>query len=714
MSTPYSYVTSGGVANTRVRVSGDDADLGDLQGAFAVPVVVDVPAIKYHNGTKRERSAVKKELPYFVGGPIEGRRHDDHVLSRTLLTLDVEQGDEDESPPPDPATVAARLQELDGSGWLYTSISHTPKSPRYRVVLPLAEPITGSVEEMGAALQASTLAAAEKLGIAEWTKPESWVVSQPMYVPAQLRGGKFFQSFRMGKSWRTASAPKPKADRKSKEGPADILDLGDPILQGLKSAGLYLGAKRGHKGMHFITCPFQDLHDNENETQTVYYEAHFDGNPRPACKCFDTAPDVDGTPHLSYTRLVRYLRKEGHLVQGDDKEVLDDYEAFDRASDMSSLLDGAPIPQEWAIPQFAPIGRVTVLGGPGGQGKTLALLHVLVHAACGMQWGEFRPDGPVRSLYVSYEDGPAQLQGRVQAIAKALGDHGATDLLYDVQGSVRRNLRAYAADEDAEQWLLLVKPERYGTPEATERVEWLVGYLKSRKIRMLVLDPVVFTHRLSENDIADMAHYMQTLTHIAREAQCAIVVIHHMSKQGGFGGLDMLNQNSLRGASSIADNSRSVMAGIQMPMEDCEAFGVDPDNRHLYFVLKHVKHNYSAPMALQVFRNEGGLMQPAPTVRKMDKASLTTARETAKEEEVTARMAAYVPTILSYLAEQDEPSSLNHLSVGCNVRKPMAARVLEHCLGLDYIDQESGPNRSVLSSITKLGRQYLKANVRKK
>lgn len=211
-----------------------------------------------------------------------------------------------------------------------------------------------------------------------------------------------------------------------------------------------------------------------------------------------------------------------------------------------------------------------------------------------------------------------------------------------------------------------------------------------------------------------MAHYMQTLTHIAREAQCAIVVIHHMSKQGGFGGLDMLNQNSLRGASSIADNSRSVMAGIQMPMEDCDAFGIDSDSRHLYFVLKHVKHNYSAPMPLQVFRNEGGLMTPAPNVKKMDKATLGMAREQAKEAETNARMQAYVPGVLQTLAEHDGAVSITQIALAADIRKQVVARVLEWAVAQDYVEQESGPQRSVLSSLTPLGQKYLKQNSRKK
>ena len=654
--TPYAYVTSGGVSNTRVLLTEKDATLADLHTKFAKPLELDVSSTTYHKGTKRDRSNVKKELHYFVGGTVEPAKRDDaNVQSRTLLTLDVEQGDADPTPPPPPETVVQALAAMDGAGWVYTSISHTPESPRYRVVLPLGKPITGTTAEMQASLQASTIAAARKLGIEAWTKPESWVLSQPMYLPAKLRGGTYYESCRStGKSW---GAVKGKAVAPAAQ-PADIPDeRPDPILNALRSAGLYLGEKRGHAGMHFIRCPYHAQHEAENDTQTVYYEAHFDGNPRAAVKCFDTAPDVDGVPHLSYQTLVRHLRADGLLPKdGETTEtqaVLEDYEAFNRANDMAALLRGPVVQQEWAIEQFAPIGRVTVLGGPGGQGKSLAMLHTLVHLACGLPFGELRTPNKskLRSLYISYEDGPAQLQARVQTItsklSEALSDHDGR--IYSVSDHVEKNVRVHAADDDAHQWLMLTKPDRFGTPEATARVAWVTGYLKAFQYRLLALDPVVFTHQLSENDIADMAAYMRVLGQIAKAANCAIVVIHHMSKSGAFGVLDSINQNSLRGASSISDNARSVMAGVMMPLEDCKAYDVNPEERHHYFVMKHVKHNYSAPLPLQVFRNEGGFMTHRPEIRKLADEAIQAAKENDKAEAEAAKREEQAIAVLEYL-----------------------------------------------------------------
>lgn len=68
MGNPYSYVTSGGVTNKRVKPSDNDATLVDLYNQLHEVTQLDLSAIEYHNGDKELRYATKKALPYFVGG----------------------------------------------------------------------------------------------------------------------------------------------------------------------------------------------------------------------------------------------------------------------------------------------------------------------------------------------------------------------------------------------------------------------------------------------------------------------------------------------------------------------------------------------------------------------------------------------------------------------------------------------------------------------
>lgn len=704
--TPFS-VAYGGVSNTRTTQSPEDATLEYLYREYHEPTPVDMDVGDYHEADKKTKGSVKKALPYFVGGTLKGRRHDDQVLSRTLLTLDVEQGEHDDTPPPHPRFVVSKLKELGGAGWVYTSLSHTSESPRYRVVLPLGEPITGA--DMQAALEASTRAAAKRLGIDEWTKPESWVLSQPMYLPARLTGGTFYQALSKGKSWKSVGASATKAGnehRASRAGLADIPDDGtDEVLGALKKAGLYLKANDRHKGMHFITCPCADQHETENDSKTVYYEAHFDGNPRPAVKCMSTSHD-----EVTYTTLVRYLRERG-ILSKDKTGVLDDYDTFDAKADLGHMLDEEPTAREWAINQFAPVGKVTVLAGPGGVSKSMLMLHMLVHAAMEQEWGGFRCDEALRSLYVSYEDDRQELHKRINALATALreSDDGVLDTLYDVNGTIRRNLRVFAADDEAAEWLLLTKPDRFAPPERTERVEWLVGYLRAKHIKCLVLDPAVYTHQLEENNIADMAVFMQTLTAVAKQAQCAVIVLHHMNKTGAWAQLDDINQGSLRGASSFADNARSVAVVVTMPSKDAEAYGVVADEAGKLAVFKHVKHNYSAPLPTLVLERRGALLLPRAELVKLGSAQVQEARDAAKEADATRRVVMWADKVLAALKEYTESVSLAQLAHDLNTRTNRLKPVMDHCIANDWVDMEHGERNAQLHKITKTGRSYLRA-----
>ncbi len=104
--------------------------------------------------------------------------------------------------------------------------------------------------------------------------------------------------------------------------------------------------------------------------------------------------------------------------------------------------------------------------------KSMLMLHLLAHGAMGMSWGGFQVTGPLRGIYVSYEDDKQELHKRVHGLAEALRaqDDGLGDMLYDIKGQLQKNLLLYAADDEAIRWLLMTKPEQRGAPERTARV----------------------------------------------------------------------------------------------------------------------------------------------------------------------------------------------------------------------------------------------------
>lgn len=70
-------------------------------------------------------------------------RKDEAVTACAALAFDIEQGHEPGSPlPPDPEVMHDRLMDMQVSHVLWTTFSHTPEAPRYRLVLPVSEPFS--------------------------------------------------------------------------------------------------------------------------------------------------------------------------------------------------------------------------------------------------------------------------------------------------------------------------------------------------------------------------------------------------------------------------------------------------------------------------------------------------------------------------------------------------------------------------------------------
>jgi KaiC/GvpD/RAD55 family RecA-like ATPase len=706
VDTPYSYAR-GGVGNKKLR-SPDTDDFYDFAKAYAKPRALDTSYDEYHAMDKPSKNETKRKLDYFVGGTLEPAiRRDSNVVCRTLLTLDIEENVKKGSgPPPDPDEVVLALAELGRAGWVYTSVGHTPESPRYRVVLPLDEPIYEDIEDT---LRDATLGAARELGIKAWCARESYVPSQPMYLPAVLDGGTHYNKFKRGAPWEHTDYHKESAstgDDWDGTAPKPV-HATDPVLAAVMQAGLYIGPKDDHPGMHFIRCPFADEHGEVNDTQTVYYEANYDGNPRAAVKCFDTAPDEDDKPHLTYTRLVQWLREHEYLsAETDGTGVLDDYDDFLARADITRLLNDTPEERHFAVDRLLPRGKVTVIAGPGGVSKSSMLMHMMVYGAMGQSFYDFKPDGELKSLYVSYEDDTLELHKRVHALSHALRefDDGKLDLIHDVDAKLKRNFLTFAADDNAASWLLMSKPDQRSQAERTARVEWLVGLLKREGIRLLTLDPVVYTHNMEESSPGEMAQYMQTLTYIAKQADCAVCVLHHMHKAALWQTIDEINQGSLRGASSFADNARSVAVVLSMGNKDAPLFGLESsqETTDRYVIFKHVKHNYSAGLGVMVMERRGSLLIPRPDIKKLDGAELAASKERMAEAKKEMKEASKLNTmerhgmdVIKWLRKQEHECSQNMVCIGTGKAKPAVKKIMEWLHQEGLVDMELGPNRGM-------------------
>jgi len=93
--------------------------------------------VEQYKSMNRTDQGKAKDVGGFVGGVIRdgGRRISGNVVSRSLITLDIDH--------PTAETLDVVSEFLDGTAWcLYSTHSHRPDHPRYRLVMPLSREVS--------------------------------------------------------------------------------------------------------------------------------------------------------------------------------------------------------------------------------------------------------------------------------------------------------------------------------------------------------------------------------------------------------------------------------------------------------------------------------------------------------------------------------------------------------------------------------------------
>ena len=130
---------------------------------------------------------------------------------------------------------------------------------------------------------------------------------------------------------------------------------------------------------------------------------------------------------------------------------------------------------------------------------------------------------PLRVWYWNGEDPFEEIELRIAAIRHHYGVTGEDlgDRLF--------------VDSGHDLPIKLVKMKE-GTLASTDDAVALAKALHEHKIDVLVLDPFIKTHGVSENDNMAIDFVATTYAQIATGTNCSIELLHHIRKQGSGGG----------------------------------------------------------------------------------------------------------------------------------------------------------------------------------
>jgi hypothetical protein len=227
-------------------------------------------------------------------------------------------------------------------------------------------------------------------------------------------------------------------------------------------------------------------------------------------------------------------------------------------------------------------GEPTVLGSPGGVGKSSLAIGMSISIATGKELlGEkIRGSNDLKVLLINAEDSGTEIMRRVWAFYLAHANK--------IAGQNLDRLYVAGADDARVQRLSFLRTTDKNVSSLDKSgFEVLETALDALRPDVIILDPLVaFCGGGNMNDNTVMSLVMRELKRLAAKFDCAILVVHHTRKGGDAG-----NAESISGAAAIVNLARRAIMPVPMVDDDAKKLGVLPSEQLSYFKLVDAKSN---------------------------------------------------------------------------------------------------------------------------
>jgi len=491
-----------------------------------------------------------------------GNRDSEQFTHRDCITFDfdhVEPG------------VYERVQDvLGGTAFaIYTTHSHTPETPRFRV-LPLSR--AAGYEEF----EAITRKIAERIGI-EHVARESFVPTQCMFMPACKVGkaGEFKTHINEGAWLDVAAVLSEYADWQDArtwphraDGDTVYSGDGEPTPPDQKPGliGRFCKAFRVPDAIRRFELPYTPTDNPRRWTYTagsraegaieyddgLKFHSHHDTDPaRGQHNAYDLVRlHKFGNDEASNSKMQDFVRSLPECQSKAEDEFTPQADVTASATPdkrlpkiriskiRTDIRETVLAPPDFLWSPYIPRDGVTLLVGEDGLGKSWLALMIAMYAAAGKTLWDF-PVQMGRTMYVHAEDRLPMLERRVQRIIQLFTP--------EEEARFHRNFEHY--DVAADDVLLLTC--RNGSPQPTPWVEAFEQQLGKRAL--CVFDPLARLHDGPENDSTMMTRCMKMLERIGVSTGGAVLAPHHPNKAGTqqhrVDGTDTRGSGAIRAAS---------------------------------------------------------------------------------------------------------------------------------------------------------------------
>lgn len=516
------------------------------------------------------------------GGGMTGNsyRHDANVVAVTGVEADYDGG---EITPEDAHNM---MTEAGIAGLIYTTPSHSPDAPRWRVFSPFAEELSP---------QARSLHMARLNGVlGGGLDPASFTLSQSYYfgnvrgrlkVKTWLVDGRFIDRADDLDAGAIGKGGRAKAESANDNG-ADEEALLDAIASSANyhTSAITLTGKWAALGVSYLEAmqrlktAFDRVPEKDRDARWKERVADL---PNILNHVFGKQVEED---------IADERRQHGAFDDLEWEDWVRDFTTIppdaDAQADIDDLVGNPadagffinigewskrPAPaREWLVPEMIPHKQVTLLYGDGGTGKSLLGLQLAAAVASGGEWIGQIIDRPGKAVVIAAEDDADEINRRMEDICRADGISIA-----DMAGKL---LIRSVFGEDA----TLGGPDRKGVIKPTAFYEKLMAIVVKEKPSLIVLDTLANLYAGNENDKMQVSRFMTMIRAFAIKANCAVVVLAHPSMNG------IATGTGTGGSVAWSNSVRSRLYLTRIKDDD----GNETDDKAR--VLKTMKANYAA------------------------------------------------------------------------------------------------------------------------
>ena len=254
-------------------------------------------------------------------------------------------------------------------------------------------------------------------------------------------------------------------------------------------------------------------------------------------------------------------------------------------------------PRDWLVRHRLMRKHSTVTAAAPGVGKSTLTIEEAVSLASGMDFLGFGIDRPRKVAVINNEETRDELERRIEA----------TCVRFEVPfPSIAANLYLHSG-VDAEKFVVA----RRGPNDSVAidvRTQQLSEFLRDAGIELLVIDPFVQVHTVSENVNEEIEQVMMALRDISVRANCALHLVHHTRKPPAGTAHQAGDIFAVRGGGAIVGDAHFVFTLADMGQADSDALGVADADRKKFIRLDDAKGKVAPPSGARWFEREGVTM----------------------------------------------------------------------------------------------------------